>query len=240
MTAVAYETVEDAAGRLPLLAPMSEVAGKIATQAGAFMLREAAGRPGDPARRRARRRGGERDGDRRRRGRHERRLHRDRDGGRRLRLRPLDRPPAGARRDLRRALLDRLLDHARDRGDAAARRPGDRRRARPRRPRALRGHPRAAGADEAAARCWSTSRSTRAAASRPRSPTTHRDPTFEVDGITHYCVANMPGAVPITSTHALTNATLPYAIALADQRRGRGDRSGSRACGRASTSRRGR
>ena len=47
-------------------------------------------------------------------------------------------------------------------------------------------------------------------------PTTHRDPTFEVDGIIHYCVANMPGAVPITSTYALTNATLPYAIALAD------------------------
>ena len=47
-------------------------------------------------------------------------------------------------------------------------------------------------------------------------PTTHQDPTFEVDGIIHYCVANMPGAVPITSTHALTNATLPYAIALAD------------------------
>ena len=48
-------------------------------------------------------------------------------------------------------------------------------------------------------------------------PTTHRDPTFEVDGITHYCVANMPGAVPITSTYALTNATLPYALALADR-----------------------
>ena len=47
-------------------------------------------------------------------------------------------------------------------------------------------------------------------------PTTHREPTFEVDGITHYCVANMPGAVPITSTFALTNATLPYVIALAD------------------------
>src|SRR5258706_3134761 len=47
-------------------------------------------------------------------------------------------------------------------------------------------------------------------------PTTHHEPTFEVDGIVHYCVANMPGAVPITSTHALTNATLPYAIALAD------------------------
>jgi len=47
-------------------------------------------------------------------------------------------------------------------------------------------------------------------------PTTHGDPTFEVDGITHYCVANMPGAVPITSTYALTNATLPYVLALAD------------------------
>jgi alanine dehydrogenase len=47
-------------------------------------------------------------------------------------------------------------------------------------------------------------------------PTTHADPTFEVDGITHYCVANMPGAVPITSTYALTNATLPYALSLAD------------------------
>jgi alanine dehydrogenase len=47
-------------------------------------------------------------------------------------------------------------------------------------------------------------------------PTTHADPTFEVDGIIHYCVANMPGAVPISSTYALTNATLPYVLALAD------------------------
>jgi alanine dehydrogenase len=47
-------------------------------------------------------------------------------------------------------------------------------------------------------------------------PTTHSDPTFDVDGIIHYCVSNMPGAVPVTSTFALTNATLPYAIALAD------------------------
>jgi alanine dehydrogenase len=46
-------------------------------------------------------------------------------------------------------------------------------------------------------------------------PTTHSDPTFEVDGITHYCVTNMPGAVPITSTFALTNATLPYVLELA-------------------------
>jgi alanine dehydrogenase len=47
-------------------------------------------------------------------------------------------------------------------------------------------------------------------------PTTHSDPTYEVDGVTHYCVANMPGAVPITSTYALTNATLPYVLHLAD------------------------
>jgi alanine dehydrogenase len=48
-------------------------------------------------------------------------------------------------------------------------------------------------------------------------PTTHTNPTYEVDGITHYCVANMPGAVPITSTYALTNATLPYTIDLANE-----------------------
>jgi alanine dehydrogenase len=47
-------------------------------------------------------------------------------------------------------------------------------------------------------------------------PTTHSDPVYEVDGVTHYCVANMPGAVPVTSTSALTNATLPYVVALAD------------------------
>jgi alanine dehydrogenase len=46
--------------------------------------------------------------------------------------------------------------------------------------------------------------------------TTHSDPVYEVDGVTHYCVANMPGAVPVTSTFALTNATLPYVLALAD------------------------
>ncbi len=46
-------------------------------------------------------------------------------------------------------------------------------------------------------------------------PTTHDDPTFIVDGVVHYCVANMPGAVARTSAHALTNATLPYVLALA-------------------------
>jgi alanine dehydrogenase len=53
--------------------------------------------------------------------------------------------------------------------------------------------------------CFETSRST-----------THSDPIYEVDGIVHYCVANMPGAVPITSTKSLTNVTLPYAEAIAD------------------------
>jgi alanine dehydrogenase len=47
--------------------------------------------------------------------------------------------------------------------------------------------------------------------------TTHDDPVFEVDGVVHYCVANMPGAVPITSTKALTNVTLPYVEAIADK-----------------------
>ena len=48
-------------------------------------------------------------------------------------------------------------------------------------------------------------------------PTTHQDPIYEVDGIVHYCVANMPGAVPRTSTQALGNATLPFVLALADK-----------------------
>jgi alanine dehydrogenase len=47
-------------------------------------------------------------------------------------------------------------------------------------------------------------------------PTTHSEPVYVVDGVTHYCVANMPGAVPITSTKALTNVTLPYVEAIAD------------------------
>ncbi|WP_299817218.1 alanine dehydrogenase [uncultured Roseibium sp.] len=54
--------------------------------------------------------------------------------------------------------------------------------------------------------CFETSRAT-----------THSDPTYIVDGVVHYCVANMPGAVPKTSTHALNNATLPFALALADK-----------------------
>lgn len=47
-------------------------------------------------------------------------------------------------------------------------------------------------------------------------PTTHDDPVFEVDGVIHYCVANMPGDYPVTATYALTNATLPYVKKIAD------------------------
>jgi len=48
-------------------------------------------------------------------------------------------------------------------------------------------------------------------------PTTHEDPIYSVDGVIHYCVSNMPGAVPMTSTVALTNATLPYVVQIADK-----------------------
>jgi alanine dehydrogenase len=47
--------------------------------------------------------------------------------------------------------------------------------------------------------------------------TTHSDPTYVVHGVVHYCVGNMPGAVPNTSTYALTNVTLPYALAIAEK-----------------------
>ena len=68
-------------------------------------------------------------------------------------------------------------------------------------------------------------------------PTTHHDPTFEVDGIVHYCVTNMPGAVPVTSTNALANATLPVRARAGRARRRRGDRARTPACASASTSR---
>ena len=49
------------------------------------------------------------------------------------------------------------------------------------------------------------------------SPTTHQDPIFIIDNVVHYCVANMPGAVPFTSTKALTNRTLPYLLEIANK-----------------------
>ena len=117
---------------------------------------------------------------------------------------------------VRRARLDGLLVHAGGRADAAAGRPRDRRGAGARRaaPYVIKRDQlglmkeRAVLVDVSIDQggCFETSR-----------PTTHSDPVYEVDGVTHYCVANMPGAVPVTSTFALTNATLPYVLALADE-----------------------
>ena len=111
-------------------------------------------------------------------------------------------------------LLDRLLLHARDRGVAprtdlvvgAVLVAGDRAPYVIRRSQLPLMRPGTVLVDVAIDQggCFETSR-----------PTTHHEPTFEVDGITHYCVTNMPGAVPVTATHALANSTLPYVLALA-------------------------
>src|SRR6476620_11182 len=214
-TCVAYETGEDARGRLPLLAPMSEVAGKIATQAGALMLEKPLGGrgirlggvPGVAAANVMVIGGGvvgmnaafiaigmeadvfvfDRSIDR---------------------LRQLDVIFNGRCSTVYSTTLavEEMLPRA-DLIIGAVLVHGARAPYVIRREQLALMKPGAVLVDVAIDQggCFETSR-----------PTTHRDPTFEVDGITHYCVANMPGAVPITSTHALTNATLPYAIALAD------------------------
>jgi alanine dehydrogenase len=214
-TCIAYETVTDPRGRLPLLAPMSEVAGKIATQAGAFMLEKPLGGrgilmggvPGVAGAKVIVIGGGvvgmnaafiaigmeatvyvfDRSIDR---------------------LRELD-VAFGGRADTVYASTLAIEEHIRDadlvigavlvhgakapyvvrREQLGLMRPG------------------AVLVDVSIDQggCFETSR-----------PTTHSDPTYVVDGITHYCVANMPGAVPITSTYALTNATMPYVLHLAD------------------------
>jgi alanine dehydrogenase len=214
-TCVAYETVEDARGRLPLLAPMSEIAGKIATQAGAFMLEKPLGGrgillggvPGVAAANVLVIGGGvvgmnaafiaigmeadvfvfDRSIDR---------------------LRELDVTFGGRCSTVYSTTLavEEMLPRA-DLVIGAVLVHGARAPYVVRREQLALMKPGAVLVDVAIDQggCFETSR-----------PTTHREPTFEVDGIIHYCVANMPGAVPITSTHALTNATLPYAIALAD------------------------
>jgi alanine dehydrogenase len=215
-TCIAYETVEDARGRLPLLAPMSEIAGKIATQAGAFMLEKPLGGrgillggvPGVAAANVMVIGGGvvgmnaafiaigmeadvfvfDRSIDR---------------------LRELETAFAGRCSTVYSTTLavEEMLPRA-DLVIGAVLVHGARAPFVVRREQLALMKPGAVLVDVAIDQggCFETSK-----------PTTHRDPTFEVDGITHYCVANMPGAVPITSTHALTNATLPYAIALADE-----------------------
>jgi alanine dehydrogenase len=215
-TCVAYETVEDRNGRLPLLAPMSEVAGKIATQAGAFMLEKPLGGrglllggvPGVAAGRVMVIGGGvvgqnaaeiaigmgaevyvyDRSIDR---------------------LRELEVLLNGrcstcfaSTLEIEQRLPDTdlvigaVLIHG-----AKAPRVITRRQLGLMKPNTVLVD---VSIDQGG--CFETSR-----------PTTHSDPTYEVDGITHYCVANMPGAVPITSTYALTNATMPFVVKLADE-----------------------
>src|SRR6201986_463132 len=213
-TCIAYETVEAPRGRLPLLAPMSEVAGKIATQAGAFMLEKPLGGrgillgcvPGVAAANVMGIGGGvvginaafiaigmqadvfvfDRSIDR---------------------LRELD-IAFGGRADTCFAttlsIEERLPDVDLVIGAVlvhGAKAPHVITRAQL----ALMKHQAVlvdVSIDQGG--CFETSH-----------PTTHSNPTYEVDGITHYCVANMPGAVPITSTYALTNATMPYTLRVA-------------------------
>jgi alanine dehydrogenase len=214
-TCIAYETVEDARGNLPLLAPMSEVAGKLATQAGAFMLEKPLGGrgillggvPGVAAATVLVIGGGvvganaaiiaigmqadvfvfDRSIDR---------------------LRELEVTFGGRASTVYSSTLaiEEMLPIA-DLVIGAVLIHGGRA------PHVIsreqlglmRRHAVLVDVSIDQGGCFETSR-----------PTTHSNPTFEVDGITHYCVANMPGAVPITSTYALTNATLPYVLALAE------------------------
>ncbi|MQA74050.1 MAG: alanine dehydrogenase [Solirubrobacterales bacterium] len=212
---VAYETVEDVHGRLPLLAPMSEIAGKIATQAGAFMLEKPLGGRGillggvpgvAPANVMV-------------------------IGGGAVgmnaafiaigmeadvfvydvsidKLRELDIAFGGRASTVFSSTLsveERLPDMDLVIGGVlvhGARAPHVITR---KQLGLMKRHAVLVDVAIDQGGCFETSR-----------PTTHGDPTYEVDGIIHYCVTNMPGAVPITSTYALTNATLPYVLALAE------------------------
>jgi alanine dehydrogenase len=215
-TCIAYETVEDAHGRLPLLAPMSEVAGKIATQAGAFFLEKPLGGrgillggvPGVASATVLVIGGGavglnaafiaigmeadvfvfDRSIDR---------------------LREIDIALGGRASTVYSSTLaieemlpqadlviGAVLVHGARAPHVITRRQLS----------LMKKHAVLVDVSIDQGGCFETSR-----------PTTHSDPVYEVDGVIHYCVTNMPGAVPITSTYALTNATLPYVLALADQ-----------------------
>ena len=214
-TAIAYETVTDDRGTLPLLAPMSEVAGRLAIEAAGQAMRRSEGGagillggvPGVPAGRVTVLGGGVV-------GTHAARMAvglgaevtiLDRSIPR---LRQLDEMFNGRVRT-RYSTLE-TIDHEISISDAvigAVLVPGA---SAPRlvtREMLKRMKPGAVLVDVAIDQggCFETSRAT-----------THTDPTYVVDGIIHYCVANMPGAVPQTSAAALNNATLPYGLALAD------------------------
>ena len=215
-TCIAYETVEDREGRLPLLAPMSEVAGKIATQAGAFMLEKPLGGrgillggvPGVAAGKVLVIGGGvvgtnaaiialgmqaetyvfDRNIDRLR--------------ALEIELNGLASTCFASTLEIEQRLpeADMVIGAVLVKGGKAPH-VITREQLKLMKPNAVLVD---VSIDQGG--CFETSR-----------PTTHTDPTYEVDGITHYCVANMPGAVPITSTYALTNATMPYVIKLASK-----------------------
>jgi alanine dehydrogenase len=215
-TCIAYETVEDARGRLPLLAPMSEVAGKIATQSGAFMLQRplggrgvllggvpgvAAGKVmvigggvvGQNAAEIAIGLGAETYV-------YDRSIDRLRELEVLLNGRASTCFASTLEIEQRLPEVDLVIGavlvhgakapHVITRQQLGLMKPGsvlvD------------------VSIDQGG--CFETSR-----------PTTHAEPTYVVDGVVHYCVANMPGAVPTTSTYALTNATMPYLVRLADR-----------------------
>ncbi|CAB4928477.1 unannotated protein [freshwater metagenome] len=213
-TCIAYETVEDRAGRLPLLAPMSEIAGKIAAQAGAFMLEKplggrglllggvpgvAAGKVmvigggvvGQNAAQVALGMGAEVYI-------YDRSIDRLRELEHQLNWQASTCFASTLEIEQRLPEVDLVIGavlvkggrapHVVTREQLALMKPG------------------AVLVDVSIDQggCFETSR-----------PTTHTAPTYVVDGVTHYCVANMPGAVPITSTWALTNATMPYVLKLA-------------------------
>ena len=214
-TGIAYETVEKADGSLPLLAPMSEVAGRLAPQMGAHYLERhnggrgvlMGGAPGvRPARVVVLGRGQRR---------LERGLDRGGHGGRGLPARQEPRPVALGRPDQQGPHHDVGLEPRHGGADRGRGGSGHRRRARRRWPRTGRGR----------ARTWSRSMLPGAVivdvavdqggCIETTHETTHNDPVYERHGVIHYAVGNMPGAVPYTSTYALTNATLPYILEVA-------------------------
>lgn len=215
-TAIAYETVTDPSGGLPLLAPMSEVAGRLSIEAaGAALRRHAGGRglllggvPGVAPARVLVIGGGVV-------GTHAARMAVglgaevtivDRSVSR---LRQLD-EVFGGRVRTRMSTIDSIEDElvTADVVIGAVLVPGASAPKLVSRAMLRRMKSRAVLVDVAIDQggCFETSR-----------PTTHENPTFEVDNVIHYCVANMPGAVPLTSSQALNNATLPFGLALADQ-----------------------
>ena len=196
---------------------MSEVAGRLSAQVGAYYLMKPLRRPRPADGRRARRAPGQGARARRRHRRLQRRADRAGDAGRRDGVRAQRRPHARARREPRPHRAHADVEPPRDRRGAAAGRPRDRRRARPRRQGAAPRHPRHARRRCSRARCWSTSPSTRAAASRPRSR--RRTPTRPTWSTASSTTASRTCPAPCRSRRPGRSRTsrCPYVEAIADK-----------------------